>query len=357
MSVITVEHPGARYDVVVGNLGGALDRIAALADGRLLPLVSDARVFGLYGQRFEGLAHPRAILLPQGEAAKDWDGLALVTHGLAAMEVTRGTPVIALGGGSIGDVTGLAAALFKRGCPVIHVPTTLLAQADSAVGGKNAIDSSGQKNLVGIFHHPALVIADPDLLDTLDQRQLRAGYAEIVKYGLIDDPEFFLWCQANGAAIIAGQRSARLRAVEHCVRAKARFVSADPADLTGKRALLNLGHSFGHAIESVAGLGKVLHGEAVAIGTVLAFRFSVTLGLCPPDDARTVRNHLAELGLPTTLGDIGLRASGSRLFEAMKADKKAGRGGLALVLVRGIGIAVLVPAALPALAAFLREAD
>ena len=267
--------------------------------------------------------------------------------------MSRGSPIIAFGGGSVGDVTGLAASLFKRGCPVIHVPTTLLAQADSAIGGKTAIDAAAQKNLVGSFHMPALVVADPSLLDTLDQRQLRSGYAEIVKYGLIDDPAFFAWCEDHGAALIAGDRAARRHAIATCIRAKARFIAADPFDRTGQRALLNLGHSFAHAIEAVAGIGRLLHGEAVAIGLVLAFRLSVRLGLCPEADALRLAAHFRGLGLPTGLDRVGLARSGDALIEQMRADKKNRPGQFTLVLAHGIGRATVAPVPFEALTALL----
>ncbi len=228
MTVIRVAHAGASYEVLIISLTEALRRLTSIAAGRRLPLISDRRVFDLYGERFAPIAPDLPILVPEGEAAKDWRVLAEVIDGLAVLDVKRGTPIIALGGGSIVDVAGLAASLFKRGCPIIHVPTTLLAQADSAIGGKTAIDAAGQKNLVGNFHHPMLVIADPALLDTLDERQMRSGYAEVVKYGLIGDPGFFEWCEANGGAVTAGVGTARRAVIEHCIRAKARFVD-DPA--------------------------------------------------------------------------------------------------------------------------------
>ena len=221
---------------------------------------------------------------------------------------------------------GLAASLFKRGCPVVHFPTTLLAQADSAIGGKTAIDAFGEKNLIGTFHQPALVVADPAFLDTLDQRQLRSGYAEVVKYGLIDDPAFFAWCEANGARRARrpprpspaghrrgdpGQGPDRRRAISKTA--------------SGRRALLNLGHSFAHAIEAEAGLGNILHGEAVALGMVLAFRFSSELGLCPAADAERVATHLAACGLPTRLADVGLAKRGAKLTGWMARDKKNSR--------------------------------
>jgi 3-dehydroquinate synthase len=355
MIAVPVEHGETRYDVLLGDLSSTLDRIAALGHGRPLPLVTDGRVLALHGAALAPIAMKPPILISEGEAAKTWQSLAAIVDALADRDVRRGTPIIALGGGSIGDVTGLAASLFKRGCPVVHVPTTLLAQADSAIGGKTAIDAAGQKNLAGTFHMPALVVADPALLDTLDQRQLRSGYAEVVKYGLIDDPAFFAWCEAHGTALLAGDRDARLHAVTHCIRAKARFVAADPLDLGGQRALLNLGHSFGHAIEAIAGIGRLLHGEAVAIGLVLAFRLSVRLGHCPEADALRLADHLDRVGLPTRLEQVGLAGSGEALVARLSSDKKATESGPALVLARGIGVAFLeraVPRA--ALDAFAR---
>lgn len=356
MISIPVGQGDAAYEVLVGDLSQALGRIVALADGQPLPLVTDTRVLALHGGKLAPVALQPPILVAEGEAAKDWPGLAAIINGLAERGVRRGTPIIAFGGGSVGDVTGLAASLFKRGCPVIHIPTTLLAQADSAIGGKTAIDAAGQKNLVGSFHMPALVVADPALLDTLDQRQLRSGYAEIVKYGLIDDPAFFAWCEAHGAALVAGDRDARSHAVTHCIRAKARSVSADPFDLHGPRALLNLGHSFAHSIESAAGIGRLLHGEAVAIGLVLAFRLSVRLDLCPEVDALRLAEHLDHVGLPTRLDQVGLGGAGDALLVHLAADKKATATGPTLVLARGIGSAFIdrnVPRA--ALEAFIRS--
>jgi 3-dehydroquinate synthase len=334
MTAIRVAHAGADYEVVIGPLAQALPRVSHLARGVRLPLVSDKRVFGLHGHLLADVIGPEPILAPEGEAAKSWETVAAITDRLAALDVKRGTPVIALGGGSVGDVAGLAASLFKRGCPIIHVPTTLLAQADSAIGGKTAIDAGGQKNLIGTFHHPALVIADPALLDTLDERQLHSGYAEIVKYGLIDDRAFFGWCEGNGEAILTGDPVARYTAIEHCVKAKARFVSADPDDSRGKRALLNLGHTFGHAIEGLAE-GRMLHGEAIAIGMTLAFRLSADLGLCAREDAERVSAHLTSIGLPATLPEAGVQSAA--VFNAMQSDKKSTAAGLVLILTRGIG--------------------
>ena len=343
-------------EVLLGDLVDALDRISIIGGGAPLPVVTDARLASLHGAKLAPVTLQPPIVIPEGEGAKDWPTLAAIIDGLGQRNVRRGTPIIALGGGSVGDVTGLAASLYKRGCPVIHVPTTLLAQADSAIGGKTAIDAAGQKNLVGTFHMPALVVADPSFLDTLDPRQFLSGYAEVVKYGLIDDPDFLAWCEVHGAALIAGDREARLRAVAYCIRAKARFVAADPLDTNGQRALLNLGHSFGHAIEAVAGIGRLLHGEAVAIGLVLAFRLSAMLGHCPEDDVSRVVDHLASVGLPTRLDQVGLAGSSEAILDRLGNDKKATSTGPALILVRGIGRAYLddaVPRA--ALESFIRS--
>lgn len=340
MTAIRVTHAGADYEVVIGAIAEAAPRIALLAQGQRLPIVSDPRVFPLHGGQLDQLALADPILIPEGEAAKDWRTLADIVDRLAALDVRRGTPIIALGGGSVGDVAALAASLFKRGCPIIHVPTTLLAQADSAIGGKTAIDAAGQKNLVGTFHHPSLVIADPVLLGTLDQRQLRSGYAEVVKYGLINDADFFAWCEANGRRLLDGDHDARRAAIEHCVRAKVRFVAADPNDTAGTRALLNFGHTFGHAIEALAD-HTLLHGEAVAIGMTMAFDFSAELGLCSSADADRARTHLQAAGLPTCVADVGLGGQADTILHAMRSDKKASGNGVTLILAEGIGKAVL----------------
>jgi 3-dehydroquinate synthase len=331
MKCIEVVAGAAHYDVLVGPLAEARPRI----DHDLI-LVSEPRVFGLHGARVGALLGTAApILLPEGEEAKQWDVLHMALAALAERGASRSTTLVALGGGSVGDVAGLAASLFKRGCPVIHVPTTLLAQADSAVGGKTAVDAFGEKNVIGTFHQPALVVADPAFLATLDARQLRSGYAEIVKYGLIDDPAFFDWCLANGAALLAGDVALREQAIATAIAAKARMIAGDVEDRSGQRALLNLGHSFAHAIESAAGLGQLLHGEAVAIGLVLALRFSAELGLCDAAEADRVARHLAEVGLPTSLAEVGI--AGSALLDWMARDKKNEGGALTLILARGIG--------------------
>ncbi|MCY7397967.1 MAG: 3-dehydroquinate synthase [Sphingomonas bacterium] len=333
MRRIPVIAGAATYDVVVGPIGQAREQLAALGD---LILVSEPKVFALHGERIAallGCAPP--ILLPEGEPAKQWDVLHDLLAKLAQRAASRSTTIVALGGGSVGDVAGLAASLFKRGCPIVHLPTTLLAQADSAVGGKTAIDAFGEKNVIGSFHQPALVIADPAFLVTLDPRQLRSGYAEIVKYGLIDDPAFFAWCLANGPALIAGDPALREHAIATAVTAKARLIAGDVEDRSGRRALLNLGHSFAHAIESEAGLGTLLHGEAVALGLVLALRFSAALGHCDSADADRLAAHFTDLGLPTTLDQVGV--GGPDLLKWIARDKKNEGAALTLILTRGVG--------------------
>lgn len=341
MTIIHVDLPQRGYDVLVGPAAAGLERIPDLSRGTAPIMVSEPRVFGLFGTAIAENLGADPILIPEGEAAKDWDVLHQLLARLADRAAARQTPIIALGGGSVGDVAGLAASLFKRGCPVIHMPTTLLSQADSAIGGKTAIDAFGEKNLIGTFHQPALVIIDPAFLDTLDPRQLRSGYAEVVKYGLIDDPAFFTWCEAHGRGVLAGHRDLRQQAILSAIRSKARIVAADVEDRSGKRALLNLGHSFGHAIESEAGLGAVLHGEAIALGIALAFRFSSELGLCPASDTDRVVGHLAACGLPTRLADVGLTGRAGRLVDWMKRDKKNDADRPALILTNGIGRAFL----------------
>ena len=355
MMTFPVDAAGCRYDVVVGPLAKASRRLGDLARDRSVPVVTDERIWALHGTALADLLPVEPIFVPEGEAAKSWDQLQRLIARFAELNLDRTSPVLAFGGGSVGDLTGLAASLFKRGCPVVHVPTTLLAQVDSGVGGKTAIDAEGQKNLVGTFHQPALVLADVALLDTLDVRQLRAGYAEVVKYALIGHQLLFSWLEEQRDAMLSGDRTMREEAVSQCLMAKARLVEADPEDRTGLRALLNLGHSFGHAIEAAAGLGTVLHGEAVAVGMALAFDFSVALELCPANDAARVRRHLASARLPVTLAETGVDRAA--LLPLMGADKKNEGGRLRLVLTRGIGDAFLAPDVEPErLAEFLARA-
>ncbi len=278
------------------------------------------------------------IILPSGEATKSWRYLAELIDALLARGVERGDHVIALGGGVIGDLVGFAAAILKRGCGFIQIPTTLLAQVDSSVGGKTAINTGAGKNLVGAFHQPSLVLIDPTVLDTLPPRQVAAGYAEVVKYGLIDSPDFFAWCEANGAALLAGDGAARRHAIATSVAAKAAIVADDERETSGRRALLNLGHTFGHSLEAEAGFcDRLLHGEAVAAGTALAFRYSVRLGLCAAEDADRVAAHLRSAGLPDGLAAAGIAPDGATLTAHMEHDKKASGGTVPFLLARGIG--------------------
>jgi len=343
----------AGYPVWVGR--GLVDAIGPLLPPGRLFLVTDEQVrrAGWPG-RIEAQAGDRLVgcyVLPPGEENKTFGQLERLLDAMLDAGVQRGDHVVAVGGGMVGDVAGFAAAVLKRGCGFVTVPTTLLAQADSAIGGKTAINTRQGKNLIGAFHRPAAVVIDVATLETLPERELRAGYAEVVKYGLIGDPAFFAWCERHAVALIAGDAGARLHAVETSVRAKAAIVAEDERDITGKRALLNFGHSFAHAIEAESGMP---HGEAVALGMALAFRLSAERGLCPQADAGRVADHLKGVGLPTRLDGIEARA----LVARMAHDKKRQGAGLRLVLVRGIGEAFVGDSVEPAeVEAFLeREA-
>jgi 3-dehydroquinate synthase len=252
--------------------------------------------------------------------------------------VDRNDHLVAFGGGVIGDLAGFAAAIVMRGFPYVQIPTTLLAQVDSSVGGKTAINTASGKNLVGAFHQPVGVLIDPGFLDTLPARQLRAGYAEVVKYGLLSDPGFFAWCEANGESLLAGDRGALEHAILTSVASKAAIVAEDEHERSGKRALLNLGHTFGHALEAECGFSdRLLHGEAVAAGMMLAFEYSERRGLCPREDVDRVRAHFRKTGLPVTMADAGVHADGGALVAHMLLDKKKSGGNLPFILVRGIG--------------------
>ena len=322
-----------RIDIAAGLLGRAGEALAPYARGGRLVVVTDSNVWTAQGEtlRASGLAI-EPVIVPAGEASKSWARLEALVERLLALGVERSDHIVAFGGGMVGDLAGFAAAVLKRGCLYVQVPTTLLAQVDSSVGGKTAINAAGGKNMVGAFHQPSYVLIDPETLATLPARELRAGYAEVVKYGLIDDPAFFAWCEARGAALLAGDSEARLHAIEHCVRAKARIVGEDERETRGRRAVLNLGHTFGHAVEAESGYA-ILHGEAVAIGMTLAFRFSAERGLCSKDDAERVESHLASVGLPTRVA----MGTPERLVAHMAADKKASGGRVAFILARGIG--------------------
>jgi 3-dehydroquinate synthase len=343
---LTVELGARGYDIVVAD--GLLERAGpALAEVLRRPdviIVTDANLAATphlaaleRSLEVAGIAR-RRIVLPAGEATKSIAQLSELLDRLLDLGVDRATTIVAFGGGVIGDLAGFAAAVLLRGLDYVQVPTTLLAQVDSAIGGKTGINTRHGKNLVGAFHQPRLVLADTAVLRTLPARELRAGYAEVVKYGLIDRPDFFSWLEAHGQKVLGGDPAAQQHAILESCRAKAAVVAADERE-GGVRALLNLGHTFAHALEAACGYGAELrHGEAVALGMVLAFDLSARLGLCPAADAERVRAHLAASGLPTTLGAI--RAAGvaaDTLLAAMGHDKKAEAGRPRFVLVRGIG--------------------
>ncbi len=345
MAIIPVDIAGRPYEVRVG--AGLLAELVPHCRGKLrkrrVPIVTDTNVHAAWGAVIDAALtdhghEPHWRILPAGESTKSWDQLAATVDWLLAGEVERGDHILALGGGVIGDLTGFAASILKRGCHFIQLPTTLLAQVDSSVGGKTAINTPAGKNLVGAFHQPALVLADLAALDTLPERELRAGYAEVVKYGLIGDPDFFGWCDEHGAAMLAGDGALREYAVAHSVAAKARIVTEDEHETTGVRALLNLGHTFGHALEAETGFsGALLHGEAVALGMVLAARYSARRGLMPRASAEHVARHIAAAGLPSEIAALPIDCDGAALTAHMLHDKKMDAGTLPFLLMRGIG--------------------
>lgn len=337
---------GARaYDILVGSglLATAPARIKPLARRNRTIVVTDENVArhhltalmdSFAAEEMEALP----VILPPGEGQKSFAGLERLSDALLALEVERGDIITAFGGGVIGDLTGLAAGLLKRGVDFVQIPTTLLAQVDSSVGGKTAINARAGKNLVGLFHQPRLVIADTALLKTLPPREMRAGYAEIVKYGLLGDPAFFEWCEKKAASLLACDAAALNNAVTHSCRMKAAIVAEDERE-QGRRALLNLGHTFGHALEAETGYSdRLLHGESVATGLVLAFALAAELQLASHDDARRVGAHIAACGLPARIAGIaGLSASPDALIAHMRHDKKAKDGKLVFIVPHGIG--------------------
>jgi 3-dehydroquinate synthase len=346
---VRVDLAGRAYDIVIG--AQIIDRMGELAAPLLAAprviVVSDETVAPLYGGRltasFEkaGIA-TSSVTVPAGEGSKEFAAFGRLMNDLLDRRPDRKTTLVALGGGVVGDLTGFAAAVLLRGIDFIQVPTSLLAQVDSSVGGKTGINTRHGKNLVGAFYQPRLVVADTAVLDTLPRRELLAGYAEVAKYGLIDDPAFWAWCETNGGKLVAGDPAALAYAIEHSCRAKARIVAADERETTDLRALLNLGHTFGHALEAETGFGPdLLHGEAVGAGMALAFDLSVKLGLCPAADAKRVRHHLEAVGLPVRLRSIGgdnrRQWDTARLIDHMRGDKKAEAGRLTFILTRGIG--------------------
>lgn len=344
MEQINVALGNRSYDIIVGQrlLAKAGTYLGELTRAKRVAIVTDDRVARLHLPALEaGLqgftTHP--IILPAGEGTKNFHHLERLLDTLLEIGLTRQDVVIALGGGVIGDLVGFAAAILKRGMHFIQVPTTLLAMVDSSVGGKTAINTKAGKNLVGAFHQPIAVWADLDLLATLPERELHAGYAEIMKYGLINSAPFFSWCEENGAKLLAGDKEAQGYAVAESVRAKAAIVAADERETEDIRALLNLGHTFGHALEAETGFSdRLLHGEAVAIGMVLALDFSVSEGLCPAEDAERLRAHLKSCQMKATPADAGIAPDAAgRLVRHMLHDKKMTVDGLPFILAHGIG--------------------
>ncbi len=349
METVRVELGERSYDIKVGvgMLARAGALVAPILNRSRVAVISDATVARLYLEALAasldgaGIDHV-PIVMPAGEQSKSFPHLAELIDRLLAARIERNDTVIVLGGGVVGDLGGFAASILRRGVDFIQVPTTLLAQVDSSVGGKTGINTRFGKNLVGTFHQPRLVLADVTVLDSLPRRQLLAGYAEIVKYGLIDDADFFTWLEAHGASLLDGDHDLRCQAIATSCRAKARVVAGDEHE-RGERALLNLGHTFGHALEAETGYSDaLLHGEAVAIGMALAFELSARLGLCSHEDARRVRHHLAAVGLPS-LADVseGAAWDPAVLLDHMRQDKKVTGGRMTFVLTNGIGCCFL----------------
>jgi 3-dehydroquinate synthase len=361
--IVNVDLGDRSYAIVIGR-GQLLtlgQRLAALRPGAKVAVITDETVAGHHLAATQAALVGAGLLstcitVDPGEGSKSFAVLERVCEALLAARIERGDLIVALGGGVIGDLAGFAASIVRRGLDYVQVPTSLLAQVDSSVGGKTAIDSRHGKNLIGAFHQPILVVSDTALLDTLAQREFRAGYAEIVKYGLISDAEFFRWLETKRQEIFAGG-PAREHAIAASCRMKAAIVARDERE-TGERALLNLGHTFGHALEAAAGFsGRLLHGEAVALGIVLAFAFSVKRGLLPAPVAMQVAHHFEAVGLPTKIGSIpGGAPDAGALMALIAQDKKVRHGKLTFILARDIGASFVandVEAA--AVRAFLEE--
>jgi len=342
---VTVPLGARAYDIVIGPglIGRAGAEITARLPGVRTAIVTDENVAAHYlaplqDSLREASIKSTAVILPAGEKTKRFDHVMQVCEDVLDARLERGDAVLALGGGVIGDLTGFVAGIVRRGMRFVQIPTSLLAQVDSSVGGKTGINTAHGKNLVGVFHQPALVLADTGVLDTLSDREFRAGYAEMVKYGLIDRPDFFAWLEGHWRDVFAGG-PARVRAIAQSCQAKADVVAADEHE-HGHRALLNLGHTFGHALEAATGYDgkRLVHGEGVAIGTVLAHQFSARLNLASPDDAQRVAAHFQAVGLPTRIADIeGVLPPPDILMNHIAQDKKVKKGKLTFILTRGIG--------------------
>ncbi len=351
--VVNVGLAERAYDIVIGRglLATLGPRLAAMRPGSKAAIVTDETVARHHLEATEevlkaaGVTSSR-VVVPAGESTKSFHPLQQVCDAIIAARIERGDLVIALGGGVVGDLAGFAAAVVRRGVDYVQVPTTLLAQVDSSVGGKTAINTGHGKNLVGAFYQPILVIADTALLDTLPEREFRAGYAEVVKYGLLGDREFFEWLEINWQDVFKGglargnHPAPREYAVLKSVQAKGEIVARDEHE-HGDRMLLNLGHTFGHAFEAAAGFSdRLLHGEAIGLGMALAFEFSARRGLLPKAEAERAIRHLAAVGLPTHVSDVpGPQPGIDTLMDLISQDKKVKRGKLTFILARGIGAA------------------
>lgn len=357
---------GARgYDILIGEglIGRAGAEIAARLPGVRAAIVTDGNVAAAHAAALAasleaaGIGATTISIVP-GEKSKSFAVLEEVVDAVIAARLERGDVVIALGGGVVGDLAGFVSGIVRRGMNFVQMPTSLLAQVDSSVGGKTGINSARGKNLVGVFRQPALVLADTDALDTLPAREFRAGYAEVAKYGLIDRPDFFAWLEGNWREVFSGG-PARTRAIAESCRAKADVVARDEYE-TGDRALLNLGHTFGHALEAATGYdsARLVHGEGVAIGMALAHRFSARLNLASPDDAARVEAHLAAVGLPVSTHEIpGDLPGPERMLDYIAQDKKVSRGALTFILTRGVGRAFIARDVAPSeVLAFLQAA-
>lgn len=345
IATVSVPLPGREYDIRIGPglIANAGAEIAPMMRRREIAVVTETRVAAAHGAALEaGLAaagiSARILELPPGEGTKNWASLERTVEWLLAAKVERDDLVMAFGGGVIGDLAGFAASILRRGVGLVQVPTSLLAQVDSSVGGKTGINSPLGKNLIGAFHQPRLVLADTGLLDTLPPRDFLAGYGEVVKYGLLGDAGFFDWLEANGPALAAGDQAARIHAVRRSCEMKAAIVLRDETE-RGDRALLNLGHTFGHALEAATGYSdRLLHGEGVAIGCLVAFEVSAALGLCPQEAPSRVAAHLDAMGMKRRLADIpGTLPDADGLMTLMEQDKKVRAGRMAFVLAHDIG--------------------
>lgn len=344
LETVHVDLGTRRYDIFIGDrvLETAGSRIKPYLNAPRVAVVTDETVMRLHGQTLRTALESENIdvefiVRPSGEHQKGFGPLQEILNALLALSFDRRDTIIAFGGGVIGDLTGFAASIFKRGCQFIQIPTTLLSQVDSSVGGKTAINTAYGKNLIGAFYQPKAVLADISVLSTLPERELKAGYAEVLKYGLLGDAAFFDWLEQNGRRVLSGERDALVKAISVSCQTKARIVAEDEFE-TGRRALLNLGHTFGHALELEAGYdGDLLHGEAVSAGMLMAFEFSAELGLCPQKDVEALARHLNETKMMRPKDVPHLIRDPDLLLSHMGQDKKNEGGMLTLILVRAIG--------------------